>query len=71
MLVCVAVLHWCLCWQVFVANPNKPDAIVEILTSNKDKLLKYLGDFHTDKGELALSAVLVPNPSAARQHSRA
>ena len=37
--------------QVFVANPNKPDAIVEILTSNKDKLLKYLGDFHTDKGE--------------------
>ena len=36
--------------QVFVANPNKPDAIVEILTSNKDKLLKYLGDFHTDKG---------------------
>ena len=37
--------------QVFVANPNKPDAIVEILTSNKDKLLKYLGDFHTDKGK--------------------
>ena len=38
--------------QVFVANPNKTDAIVAILTSNKEKLLKYLGEFHTDKGEL-------------------
>ena len=36
--------------QVFVANPNKSDSIVDILTSNKEKLLKYLGDFHTDKG---------------------
>ena len=33
-----------------MANPNKNDAIVDILTSNKEKLLKYLGDFHTDKG---------------------
>ena len=37
--------------QVFVANPNKNEAIVDILTSNKEKPLKYLGDFHTDKGE--------------------
>ena len=36
--------------QVFVANPNKTPAIVTILVSNRDKLLKYLGDFHTDKG---------------------
>ncbi len=36
--------------QVFVANPNKTPAIVSILVSNRDKLLKYLGDFHTDKG---------------------
>ena len=38
--------------QVFVANPNKTPEIVEVLASNKEKLLKYLGDFHTDKGEL-------------------
>lgn len=36
--------------QVFVANPNKTPEIVEVLSSNKEKLLKYLGDFHTDKG---------------------
>ena len=36
--------------QVFVANPNKTPEIVEVLASNKEKLLKYLGDFHTDKG---------------------
>jgi hypothetical protein len=35
---------------VFVANPNKPPAITEILANNRDKLLKYLEDFHTDKG---------------------
>jgi calcium binding protein 39 len=38
--------------QVFVANPNKPQAIVDILTNNREKLLKYLEDFHTDRGEL-------------------
>lgn len=36
--------------QVFVANPNKTQEIVEVLSTNKEKLLKYLGDFHTDKG---------------------
>ena len=38
------------CVQVFVANPNKTKPIVEILVGNKDKLLKYLTDFHSDKG---------------------
>ena len=37
--------------QVFVANPNKTQEITELLQHNKDKLLRYLGDFHTDKGE--------------------
>lgn len=37
--------------QVFVANPNKPQPIIDILANNKEKLLKYLEDFHTDKGE--------------------
>ena len=52
--------------QVFVANPNKPDSIIDILTGNKDKLLKYLGDFHTDKGaprELACAFVQAARPA--------
>ena len=38
-----------------MANPNKTPAIVTILVSNRDKLLKYLGDFHTDKGAPVLA----------------
>ena len=34
--------------QVFVANPNKTPAIVDILAGNKEKLLRYLKDFHND-----------------------
>lgn len=37
--------------QVFVANPNKPQPIVDILTNNRDKLLKFLEEFHADRGE--------------------
>ena len=40
--------------QVFVANPNKSPEVVQILTGNKARLLRYLGDFHTDKGALLL-----------------
>ena len=36
--------------QVFVANPNKPQPIVDILANNRDKLLKFLEEFHTEKG---------------------
>ena len=36
-------------FKVFVANPNKPPAIVDILAGNKPKLLQYLKDFHNDK----------------------
>lgn len=42
--------------QVFVANPNKTEKITELLQHNKDKLLRYLGDFHTDKGAFHASA---------------
>ncbi|KAK9818819.1 hypothetical protein WJX74_005590 [Apatococcus lobatus] len=38
-------------FKVFVANPNKPKPIVEILTGNQEKLLKYLTNFHTDKDD--------------------
>ena len=33
-----------------MANPSKTRAIVEILVHNKAKLLKYLEDFHNDRG---------------------
>lgn len=36
-------------FKVFVANPNKSRPVVEVLVNNKDKLLTYLRDFHTDK----------------------
>ena len=34
---------------MFVANPKKPPQIESILRRNKDKLLKFLKDFHNDK----------------------
>ena len=37
--------------QVFVANPNKSQEVIQILAGNRERLLTYLGDFHTDKGE--------------------
>jgi len=46
-----------MCVQVFVANPTKPPAIVDILVNNRDKLLKYLEDFHTDRGEAGWGGV--------------
>lgn len=37
--------------QVFVANPNKPRPILEILLRNKEKLVEFLSKFHTDRSE--------------------
>ena len=36
---------------MFVGNPSKPQPIIDILSNNREKLLKYLEDFHTDRGE--------------------
>ena len=36
-------------FKVFVANPDKRPGIVGILKTNKDKLIRFLGDFHTEK----------------------
>lgn len=36
--------------QVFVANPNKPEPIRQILHMNKERLLKFLSDFLVEKG---------------------
>jgi calcium binding protein 39 len=38
-------------FKVFVANPNKPPEIVQILKDNKVKLCKYLTTLHKDKEE--------------------
>lgn len=37
--------------QVFVANPNKPRPILEILLRNKDRLVDFLSKFHNDRSE--------------------
>lgn len=37
--------------QVFVANPNKPRPILEILLRNREKLVEFLSAFHTDRTE--------------------
>eukprot|EP00871_Galdieria_phlegrea_P001579 jgi/Galph1/2421/GphlegSOOS_G1117.1 len=36
-------------FKIFVANPNKPEAIQEILRKNSDRLLKFLEHFHQDR----------------------
>lgn len=38
-------------FKVFVANPNKPKPILDILLRNKDKLVEFLTKFHTDRSE--------------------
>ncbi len=37
-----------------MANPNKPQPIVDILANNRDKLLKFLEEFHTERGAAAI-----------------
>eukprot|EP00798_Chlamydomonas_sp_ICE-L_P026682 gene26682-4257_t len=36
-------------FKVFVCNPAKPQAITDILANNRDKLLKYLEEFQTER----------------------
>jgi len=38
-------------FKVFVANPNKPQPILEILVQNKHTLKSFLKDFHNDKDD--------------------
>jgi len=38
-------------FKVFVANPNKPRPILEILLRNKEKLVDFLSKFHNDRSE--------------------
>ncbi|KAA6360720.1 MAG: putative calcium-binding protein 39 [Streblomastix strix] len=36
-------------FKVFVANPNKPREICDVLARNKEKLITFLSGFHTDR----------------------
>uniref|UniRef100_A0A7E4V2P5 Calcium-binding protein 39-like n=1 Tax=Panagrellus redivivus TaxID=6233 RepID=A0A7E4V2P5_PANRE len=38
-------------FKVFVANPNKPRPIADILLRNKDRLVEFLSNFHTERTE--------------------
>lgn len=38
-------------FKVFVANPNKPKPILDILLRNKDKLIDFLTNFQTDRSD--------------------
>nr|CAG4646305.1 EOG090X07E2 [Macrothrix elegans] len=38
-------------FKVFVANPNKPKPILDILLRNQEKLVDFLTKFHTDRSE--------------------
>ncbi|PRD28003.1 UNVERIFIED_CONTAM: Mo25 [Trichonephila clavipes] len=38
-------------FKVFVANPNKPKPVLDILLRNKDKLVDFLSNFHTDRSD--------------------
>jgi calcium binding protein 39 len=51
--------------QVFVANPNKPDAVTDILINNKEKLLNFLETFHNEKGTVAERRTALPGQPAA------
>jgi calcium binding protein 39 len=37
-------------FKVFVANPNKPHVILDILLRNKGRLVPFLSDFQKDRG---------------------
>lgn len=36
-------------FKVFVANPQKPPQIINILAKNRERLLRFLDNFHIDK----------------------
>lgn len=40
-----------LCIQVFVANPNKTQPILDILLKNQTKLIEFLSKFQNDRAE--------------------
>ena len=45
------LLYFEITFQVFVANPNKPKPILDILLRNQDKLVDFLSKFHNDRSD--------------------
>ena len=45
------LLYFKITFQVFVANPNKPKPILDILLRNQDKLVDFLSKFHNDRSD--------------------
>ena len=37
--------------QIFVANPNKPESVFNILKKNQEKLVEFLADFHKERAD--------------------
>ena len=37
-------------FKVFVANPNKPASVLDILLKNQSRLITFLSSFQNDKG---------------------
>jgi len=42
-------------FKVFVANPTKPTAVVDILLKNREKLERFLSDFQTDREDASFA----------------
>lgn len=47
--VCKLLLFVLSCPQVFVANPNKTQPIIDILLKNQTKLIDFLSNFQKDR----------------------
>lgn len=45
----VVFVFGCSCSQVFVANPNKTQPIIDILLKNQTKLIDFLSNFQKDR----------------------
>ena len=43
--------HVCFFTQVFVANPNKTQPIIDILLKNQTKLIDFLSNFQKDRAD--------------------
>ena len=43
-------------FKVFVANPNKPAPVLDILGKNADRLLRFLSDFQSDREDEEFSS---------------
>ena len=57
--------------QVFVANPNKTPPVMEILTKNQDKLLRFLSDFQSSREDEEFTKekeARPPNPQTQTQN---